>query len=52
MKILIAGFQHETNTFAPTKASYSSFVQGEGFPPLARGSDVMNLRDVNQRAMN
>ncbi|WP_410838857.1 M81 family metallopeptidase, partial [Paraburkholderia sp. SIMBA_030] len=22
MKILIAGFQHETNTFAPTKASY------------------------------
>jgi microcystin degradation protein MlrC len=47
MKILIAGFQHETNTFAPTKASYSSFVQGEGFPPLTRGLDVMNLRDVN-----
>jgi microcystin degradation protein MlrC len=47
MKILIAGFQHETNTFAPTKASYTSFVQGEGFPPLARGADVMALRDVN-----
>ncbi|MEI5996652.1 M81 family metallopeptidase [Paraburkholderia bengalensis] len=47
MKILIAGFQHETNTFAPTKASYQSFVQGEGFPPLARGADVLALRDVN-----
>jgi microcystin degradation protein MlrC len=47
MKILIAGFQHETNTFAPTKASYTSFIQGEGFPPLARGIDVIALRDVN-----
>ena len=47
MKILIAGFQHETNTFAPTKASYPSFVQGEGFPPLVRGADVLGLRDVN-----
>ena len=47
MKILIAGFQHETNTFAPTKASWQSFVQGEGFPPLTRGADVLSLRDVN-----
>lgn len=47
MKILIAGFQHETNTFAPTRASYSSFLQGEGFPPLVRGADVLGLRDVN-----
>src|SRR4051812_20006350 len=47
MKILIAGFQHETNTFAPTKASYTSFIQGEGFPPMARGVEVMALRDVN-----
>jgi microcystin degradation protein MlrC len=47
MKILIAGFQHETNTFAPTKASYQSFIQGEGFPPLTRGADVLTLREVN-----
>ncbi|KIG01642.1 M81 family metallopeptidase [Caballeronia concitans] len=47
MKILIAGFQHETNTFAPTKASYESFIQGEGFPPMAHGDDVLKLRDVN-----
>jgi microcystin degradation protein MlrC len=47
MKILIAGFQHETNTFAPTKAGYQSFIQGEGFPPMAHGDDVLKLRDVN-----
>ncbi|WP_321822634.1 MULTISPECIES: M81 family metallopeptidase [unclassified Burkholderia] len=47
MKILVAGFQHETNTFAPTKAGWQSFLQGEGFPPLSRGVDVMKLRDVN-----
>src|ERR1700758_5043189 len=47
MNILIAGFQHETNTFAPTRASYQSFIQGEGFPPMARGADVMKLRNVN-----
>ncbi|MDR5740988.1 MULTISPECIES: M81 family metallopeptidase [unclassified Caballeronia] len=47
MKILIAGFQHETNTFAPTKATYQSFIQGEGFPPMAHGADVLSLRDVN-----
>ncbi|SDV49857.1 M81 family metallopeptidase [Chitinasiproducens palmae] len=47
MQILIAGFQHETNTFAPTPATYDSFVRGEGFPALCRGADVLKLRDVN-----
>ena len=28
MKILIAGFQHETNTFAPSEADWDSFVEG------------------------
>ena len=32
MKILIAGFQHETNTFAPSKADWNSFVEGGGMP--------------------
>ena len=45
--ILIAGFQHETNTFAPSKATYESFERGEGFPMMARGADVLALRDVN-----
>jgi len=46
-QILIAGFQHETNTFAPSKATYASFERGEGFPALVRGNDVLALRDVN-----
>lgn len=46
-RILIAGFQHETNTFAPTKAAYANFERGEGFPAMARGADVLALRDVN-----
>jgi microcystin degradation protein MlrC len=47
MKILIAGFQHETNTFAPTKARYESFLRGEGFPALAEDEKVLALEDVN-----
>src|SRR5258706_551485 len=47
MRVLIAGFQHETNTFAPSKATYDSFVHGEGFPAMARGDDLLKLRDVN-----
>ncbi len=47
MNILVAGFQHETNTFAPTKASYESFVRGEDFPALARGDEIFGLLNVN-----
>lgn len=35
MRILVAGFQHETNTFAATPATYESFLNGEGFPRCA-----------------
>jgi len=35
--IAIGGMQHETNTFAPTKADYQAFVQGGGWPPIQRG---------------
>ncbi|KQP16067.1 M81 family metallopeptidase [Pseudorhodoferax sp. Leaf265] len=47
MKILVAGFQHETNTFAPTGAGYASFVNGEDFPAMARGEAIHALADVN-----
>jgi len=47
IRVLIAGFQHETNTFAPSKARYSNFERGEGFPQMARGVDVLALRDIN-----
>lgn len=47
IRVLIAGFQHETNTFAPSKAAYSNFERGEGFPQMARLEQVMALREVN-----
>src|ERR1700746_1383813 len=47
MNILIAGFQHETNTFAPTMATYDGFVRGEDFPCMARGQNVKGLLQVN-----
>lgn len=47
MHILVAGFQHETNTFAPSKAGYDNFVRGEGFPAMVRGDDMLALRSVN-----
>lgn len=47
VRVLIAGFQHETNTFAPSKAGYLNFEQGEGFPQMTRGSQVLTLKDVN-----
>lgn len=36
-RIAIGGFQHETNTFAPTKADYDAFTRGGGWPGLVSG---------------
>ncbi|EDP66277.1 MlrC-like protein [alpha proteobacterium BAL199] len=36
-RIAIGGFQHETNTFAPTKAEYDAFTRGGGWPALVSG---------------
>ncbi|MEU7003851.1 M81 family metallopeptidase [Nonomuraea sp. NPDC046570] len=44
---MVAGFQHETNTFATTPATYDSFVNGEGFPALRRGEALYQLEEVN-----
>ncbi len=47
-RIAIGGFLHETNTFAPTKASYDDFVHGGGWPAMARGADVLKvMRNIN-----
>ena len=39
-RIAIGGFLHETNTFAPTKATYADFVHGGGWPAMAHGADM------------
>ncbi|MCU0868096.1 MAG: M81 family metallopeptidase [Burkholderiales bacterium] len=42
MKICIGGFQHETNTFAPSPATWDDFARGGGWPPLQRGADLFD----------
>ena len=37
MHIFVAGFQHETNTFAPTKADWAAFESGSAFPAFSTG---------------
>ena len=47
-RIAVGGFLHETNTFAPTKASYADFVHGGGWPSMVHGADVFKvMRDIN-----
>lgn len=41
-RIAIGGFQHETNTFAPVKASYRDFEMADGWPGLTRGVDMLS----------
>jgi microcystin degradation protein MlrC len=40
MRIAVGGFQHETNTFAPTPADYAAFESGGGWPPLTFGDAI------------
>lgn len=40
-RIAIGGFLHETNTFAPTKATYQDFVNGGGWPAMSRGAELL-----------
>jgi microcystin degradation protein MlrC len=47
-RIAIGGFLHETNTFAPTKATYADFVHGGGWPAMTKGADVLKtMRNIN-----
>lgn len=39
-RIAIGGFQHETNTFAPTKAGWDAFNIGGGWPPATTGNEL------------
>jgi microcystin degradation protein MlrC len=41
-RIAIGGFQHETNTFSPTPASYDDFVMESGWPGLSRGKALFD----------
>ena len=47
-RILIAGYQHETNTFAPSLADWTAFTRGDSFPAFVRGQAMQQqLAGVN-----
>ena len=39
-RVALAGFLHETNTFAPSKATLANFEQGGGYLPICRGEEI------------
>jgi len=41
--LFVAGFHHETNTFAPSPADWAAFSSGAGYPGYARG-DAMRAQ--------
>jgi microcystin degradation protein MlrC len=47
-RIAVGAFLHETNTFAPTRATYDDFVHGGGWPAMAGGAEVLKvMRNIN-----
>jgi microcystin degradation protein MlrC len=44
-RIAVGGFQHETNTFAPLKATYRDFEQADGWPGLTEGAAILSTFD-------
>ena len=40
-RIFVAGFHHETNTFAPSPADWGAFTCGAGYPAYARGAAML-----------
>lgn len=38
-RIAVGGFLHETNIFAPTRATPDDFVHGGGWPSMATADD-------------
>lgn len=40
-RILVAGFHHETNTFAPSPADWAAFTCGAGYAAYARGPEML-----------
>ena len=41
MNIFVAGFHHETNTFAPSPADWDAFICGAGYPAYSRGAAML-----------
>ncbi|MDT1061428.1 M81 family metallopeptidase [Paracoccus sp. CPCC 101403] len=47
-RVALAGFVHESNSFAPSPADMEAFRKGGGYLPLSRGTEILKrARDVN-----
>ena len=40
MRVAIGGFMHETNTFAPSNATYQMFERADSWPALVEGATM------------
>ncbi|MGY6563437.1 MAG: M81 family metallopeptidase [Halomonadaceae bacterium] len=40
-RVALGGFLHETNTFAPSPATFADFEQGGGYMPMVRGRAML-----------
>ncbi len=49
MRVFVAGFQHETNTFAATPAAWDAFERGDFFPSYVRGEGM--VRELRKAAL-
>ena len=50
MKIAVGGFQHETNTFSDTLATFDEFARHDSWPGLTRGEACDLTGILNQSA--
>ena len=41
-RVAVAGFLHETNTFAPSRATLTHFAEGGGHMPISRGQEILD----------
>ncbi len=47
-RIAVGGFQHETNTFAPLKATLADFEQADAWPGLTVGAELLSaVKGIN-----
>ena len=51
MNIFVAGFHHETNTFAPSPADWDAFTCGAGYPAYAQGAAMLAQMAPTQSAL-
>jgi microcystin degradation protein MlrC len=40
-RLVVGGFQHETNAFAPAKAAFEDFTRPGAWPGLTRGGPLL-----------